>query len=278
MTELAISLNDVHYTYPGNGAAALRGVSLHVPTGQYVAIVGANGSGKSTLLKHLIGLLRPQRGSVHLFGRETEALSVGEMARLVGFAFQDPEHQIFSATVREEVAFGPRNLGLRGADLDARVEETLAQFGLSAHAHHPPAVLSFSLRRLVAIASIAALRTPVLALDEPLVGLDGLWRRRVIAWLNAHHAAGGTIIMVTHHMRLAGKCERVVVMGAGEVLLDGAPAEVFAQPAALRAARLDVPFVVALAQALGLEGTPLSVAELAAMLTERAVEKGAPWS
>ena len=197
------------------------------------------------------------------------------MARVVGFAFQSPEHQIFSASVREEVAFGPRNLGLRGADLDARVDETLDQFGLRPVEHHPPAVLSFSLRRLAALASMAAMRTPVLALDEPLVGLDGLWRRRVIAWLNAHHAAGGTTIMVTHHMRLAGKCDRVVVMGEGTILLDGAPAEVFAQPEALRAAGLDVPFVVALAREFGLPGTPLSVAQLAAMLREPAVSEEA---
>lgn len=271
MTEPAISLEDLHFTYTGDGAAALRGVSLEVPAGQHVAIIGANGSGKSTLVKHLIGLLRPQRGAVRLFGEDTAARTVGEMARTVGFAFQSPEHQIFSPTVREEVAFGARNLGLRGAELDARVDETLAQFGLHACERHPPAVLSFSLRRLVALASIASMRAPILALDEPLVGLDGLWRRRVIAWLAAHHAAGGTVVMVTHHMRLAAKCDRVVVMGAGQVIADGPPSVVFAQPEALRAAHLDVPFVVALARALGLEVTPLSVAELAATLKERQI-------
>ncbi len=271
MTELAISLKDIHFIYPGNGAHALHGVSLEVPAGQYVAVIGANGSGKTTLLKHLLGLLRPERGAVRLFGRDAGALPVGEIARMVGFAFQSPEHQIFSPTVREEIAFGPRNLGLRGAELAARVDETLDQFGLRAYERHPPAVLSFSLRRLVALASVAAMRAPILALDEPLVGLDGLWRRRVIAWLRAHHEAGGTIIMVTHHMRLAGKCDRVVVMSAGRVLLDGPPEEIFAQAEALRAARLDVPFVVALARELGLAETPLTVAELAALLRDRAV-------
>jgi energy-coupling factor transporter ATP-binding protein EcfA2 len=190
------------------------------------------------------------------------------MARLVAFAFQSPEHQIFSPTVRGEVAFGPRNLGLRGAELEARVDETLERFGLTEYARHPPAVLSFSLRRLVALASIAALRTPILALDEPLVGLDGLWRRRVIAWLRAHHAAGGTIMMVTHHMRLAAKCDRVVVMHDGAILADGPPAEVFAHPSALRQAGLNEPLVVALSRQLGLERPALSVAELVAALEE----------
>ncbi len=261
----AVSLRGVHFAYPG-GPPVLRGVDVEVLDGQFAALVGANGSGKSTLLKHLIGLRRPSRGAVHLMGRETAGLPVGEMARMVGFAFQSPEHQIFGATVREEIAFGPRNLGLEGGALAVRVDETLVQFGLEAYADHPPAVLSFSLRRLVALASIAAMRTPILALDEPLVGLDGLWRRGVVRWLRAHHTGGGTVLLATHHMRLVGKCERVVVLDGGQVAADGPPGVVFARPEVLRAAKLDVPMVVALARELGLSQVPLSVAELAAAL------------
>jgi energy-coupling factor transport system ATP-binding protein len=270
MPKTAVSLHDLHFAYT-NHTPVLHGINLEVPAGQYVALVGANGSGKSTLLKHLVGLLRPTRGAVQIMGKATVHLPVGEMARLVGFAFQHPEHQIFSATVRSEVAFGPRNLGLHGDVLAARVAETLDQFGLASYADHPPAVLSFSLRRLVALASIAALRPPVLALDEPLVGLDGLWRRRVVAWLRAHHETGGTVILVTHHMRLAAKCDRVVVLNAGRVAADGPPAEVFAQPDLLHAAGLDEPMVVALARRLGVAGVPLSVRELAAALERRSV-------
>lgn len=270
MTEPDITLHDLHFAYPG-GSPVLRGIDLDIPAGQNVALVGANGSGKTTLVKHLIGLLRPTRGTVHIRGQDTAPLSVGAIARMVGFAFQHPEHQIFSATVRDEIAFGPRNLGLQGAALGARVDETLAQFGLSEYASHPPAVLSFSLRRLVALASIAALRAPVLALDEPLVGLDGLWRRRVIGWMHAHHAQGGTIVLVTHHMRLAGKCERVVVLNRGEIAADASPDQVFSQVEVLQRAGLNAPMVVRLARELGLPEVPLSVAELTEMLKERAV-------
>jgi energy-coupling factor transporter ATP-binding protein EcfA2 len=172
--------------------------------------------------------------------------------------------------VHDEIAFGPRNLGLRGTALQARVDETLDQFGLAAQADHPPAVLSFAVRRLVALASIAALHAPILALDEPLVGLDGLWRRRVIAWLNAHQAAGGTTLMVTHHLRLSAKTARVLVMHDGCIRADGPPQEVFAQPDVLAAAGLAEPFSVALGRALGLPQPALRIRDLAAAL--RAVE------
>ncbi|MBN1285363.1 MAG: ATP-binding cassette domain-containing protein [Anaerolineae bacterium] len=267
---IAITLDDLHFAYPG-GPPVLRGIDLDIPAGQYAALVGANGSGKSTLLKHLIGLLRPTRGAVHIQGQDIARLPVGEIARMVGFAFQSPEHQIFSATVRDEIAFGPRNLGLRDAALEARVCETLEQFGLTDYAAHPPAVLSFSLRRLVALASIAALRTPILVLDEPLVGLDGLWRRGVVRWLRAHHAAGGTILLVTHHMRLAAKCERVVVLDGGAVAADGPPDAVFSQVEVLQHAGLRPPMVVRLARELGLPRVPLAVAELVGMLEKEKI-------
>ncbi len=261
----AIEFEHVTFAYP-NGPPVLRDVSFRIPVGQSVALVGVNGSGKTTLLRHLIGLLHPTEGRVRINGVDTAAASTGALARHVGFAFQKPEHQLFSATVREEVAFGPRNLGLRGAALRARVTETLAQFDLADLAEHPPAVLSFSLRRLIALASIAALRTPILALDEPLVGLDGLWRRRVIAWLNAHHDSGGTVLLVTHQMRLAGKAQRVLVMHEGRLTADGPPAEVFAHPEILAGAGLAEPFSVALGRALGLPGPTLLIREVLAGL------------
>ncbi len=258
----AITLENVSYTYP-DGPQALRDVSLTIPAGQFVALVGANGSGKSTLLRHLIGLLRPASGRVIVDGLDAAAMKVGDLARHVGFAFQQPEQQLFSASVREEVAFGPRNLGLRGTELDERVHETLDQFGLLDYAEHPPAVLSFSLRRLVALASIAALRTPILALDEPLVGLDGLWRRRVIAWLTQRHEAGGTVIMVTHHMRLAAKVDRIIMLRDGQVALEGPPVEFFRHVDVLHSAGLSDPMTVALSRMLGHDTPALRVRELA---------------
>ncbi len=254
----AIQFEHVSFAYPG-GPPVLRDVHLAIPAGQSVALVGVNGSGKTTLLRHLIGLLHPTAGRVLIEGVDTAMVSTGVLAHHVGFAFQRPEHQLFSATVREEVAFGPRNLGLRGPALQARVAETLEQFELTGLADHPPAVLSFSLRRLVALASVAALRTPILALDEPLVGLDGLWRRRVIAWLNAHHEAGGTTLLVTHHLRLAAKADRMLVLKDGQIIADGPPVEVFDRRTTLAEAGLPEPFSVGLGHALGLPGPTLTV-------------------
>lgn len=264
----AITLDHVSYTYP-DGPMALRDVSMRIPAGQFVALVGANGSGKTTLVKHLIGLLRASAGYIKINGLDTSTKSVGELAQHVGFAFQQPEQQLFSPTVRDEIAFGPRNLGLHGSTLADRVAATLDQFGLTEYADHPPAVLSFSLRRLVALASIAAFQAPILALDEPLVGLDGLWRRKVIAWLMTHHEAGGTVIMVTHHMRLAAKVDRVIMMRDGQIRLDAPPAEFFRHLDELRAAGLREPMTVTLSRELGYETPALRVRDLASRLLNR---------
>lgn len=263
----AVVLDHVSYTYP-DGPQALCDVSLTIPAGQFMALVGANGSGKSTLARHLIGLLRPALGQVIINGLNASSMTVGQLAHHVGFAFQHPEQQLFSASVRDEIAFGPRNLGLRGADLQKRVDSILDQFGLAHIADHPPAVLSFSLRRLVALASVAALHAPILVLDEPLVGLDGLWRRRVIAWLMAHHEAGGTILMITHHMRLAAKVDRIVMMRDGQIALDGPPVDFFRHADLLHDAGLSEPLTVELSRILGHDTPALRVRELAKRLLD----------
>lgn len=266
-----IKVERISFAYP-DGPTILREVSFVIPAGQTVAIVGVNGSGKTTLLRHVIGLLKPAEGRVLVNGQDTHTAHTAALAREVGFAFQKPEHQLFSATVRDEIAFGPRNLGLRGADLTARVNDTLERFALTDIADHPPAVLSFSYRRLIALASIAALHSPILALDEPLVGLDGLWRRRVIAWLEEHKAAGGTTLMVTHHLRLAAKTQRVMILRRGELVADGPPSEVFADPDVLHSAGLTEPFSVALGRELGLPGPTLRIRDLVAEMLAKPVE------
>jgi energy-coupling factor transporter ATP-binding protein EcfA2 len=265
VSDPAIHFEDVSFAYDG-GREVLHNLNFAIPTGQLVALVGVNGSGKTTLLRHLIGLVHPATGRVRINGIDTTTAATGALAHHVGFAFQRPEHQLFSATIREEIAFGPRNLGLHGDALRQRVDETLAQFDLTDLAENPPAVLSFSLRRLVALASIAALRTPILALDEPLVGLDGNWRRRVIAWLADHQAAGGTTLLVTHHLRLAAKTERILILRRGQIMADDAPAAVFAAPDTLTAAGLEEPFSVALGRALDLPEPALRVRQVLAAL------------
>jgi energy-coupling factor transporter ATP-binding protein EcfA2 len=252
------------YWYDDPDLPVLRGLDLSVPRGQLLALVGANGSGKTTLIKHFNGLLRPRRGQIRVEGRDVLRCSVGELARQVGFLFQHPEHQIFGSTVRQELAFGPRNLGLSAAEVQERVEEALQRFDLLAVADTPPAILSYGLRRRVTLASLAAMDPPILVLDEPTVGLDAWGLRETFDWLAELRVGGRTILLVTHDMGLvSGFAERMVVLQRGQILADGLPADLFRQPDLLAQASLVPPPVVALAQALqphGFGGDGLSVA------------------
>ncbi len=229
----------------------VKGVDLAIGAGEFVALVGANGSGKTTLVKHFNGLLRPRRGQVRVAGQDAAGRSMGELARQVGYLFQRPEQQIFSPTVQQELAFGPRNLGLSQAEIEARVEAALARFRLAAVAGQPPAILSYGLRRRVTLASLAAMDPPVLVLDEPTVGLDARGLEETFDWLADLHAQGRTIVLVTHDMVLAAaRAGRVVVLGQGQVIADGPPDQVFRQNDLLARAALVPPPVTALAQAL----------------------------
>jgi energy-coupling factor transporter ATP-binding protein EcfA2 len=247
----ALYFENVTFSYPSQ-PPALDQVELSIPAGRFVALVGANGSGKTTLAKHAIGLLRPAAGRVWVHGRETATLSIGQLARQVGYLFQHPERQIFASSVREEVAFGPRNLGREPEQVEAEVTAALARFGLTELAAAPPAVLSYAIRRLVTLASVAALEPTILVLDEPLVGLDAPGRAITLAWAYERHAAGGTVLLITHDMTAAAQAEQVVVLSAGQVIANAPPAGIFGQPELLTRAALTPPPVAALAQRLKL--------------------------
>ena len=266
------------FWYDDENAPVLRGLELTVQRGEFLALVGANGSGKTTLTKHFNGLLRPRRGRVRVNGQETTGRSVGELARHVGYLFQNPEQQIFSPTVRQEVAFGPQNLGLSSAEVEAQVEEALDRFRLTDVAGSPPAILSYGLRRRVTLASLAAMDPPVLVLDEPTVGLDAPGLEETFGWLAELHAKGHTIVLVTHDMSLTAEhADRVVAMHEGQILASAPPAELFQQRELLSQTLLAAPPVLALAQALtpcGMQGDSLTVEsfcdEYAALFKERA--------
>ncbi len=211
----AIEIRKLHYRYP-NGPEALHDLSLTIAQGEMIALVGHNGAGKTTLARHLNGLLRPSEGEIHLFGRPTVGRSVGELAREVGFLFQRPERQIFAPTVREEIAFGPRQLGLE--ETERRVEQAMHRFGLTTLAEAPPAILSYGERRAVTLAALAALTTPILVLDEPTGGLDGHGWQRLLDWLTERRAAGATIILITHEEALAAVADRIVHLEAGRIV------------------------------------------------------------
>ncbi|HET9456163.1 MAG TPA: ABC transporter ATP-binding protein [Candidatus Limnocylindrales bacterium] len=261
-----IEVVDLVHVYPG-GTRALDGVSLRIAAGERVAIVGQNGSGKSTLVRHFNGLLRPTEGRVLVDGRDAAGRRVAGLAATVGLAFQDPDRQIFAGKVRDEVAFGPRNLGRRGAELEAAVDAALAATGLDGEAATNPYDLGYSRRKLLALASILAMGTPVVVLDEPTTGQDARGVARVQSIVAGLAAEGRTIVAISHDMRfVAESFDRVVVMRAGTVDLDGSPAEVFARDAwpTLAATYLEPPLPARVGAGLGL-ATPTQAALIAAL-------------
>ena len=255
------------HVYAGQ-TRALDGIDLAIGTGERVAIVGQNGSGKSTLVRHFNGLLRPTEGSVEIDGADAAGRRVAHLARTVGLAFQDPDRQIFAAKVRNEVGFGPRNLGLRGAELEQAVDGALVATGLDRDADTNPYDLGYSRRKLLAIASILAMSTPVVVLDEPTTGQDarGVARiHRIVAELSA---AGRTVIAISHDMRFVAEAfARVVVMREGRTVLDGTPAEVFDEQAwpTLASTFLEPPLAARIGARLGLGSTPTDEALLTAL-------------
>jgi energy-coupling factor transport system ATP-binding protein len=263
----SIEVEGVWFAYP-DGTRALSEVDLRIEPGESVAIVGQNGSGKSTLVRHLNGLLRPTAGRVLLDGRDVRGVHVARLAGTVGLAFQNPDRQLFSGRVSAEVAFGPRNLGLRGRAVDERVAAALDEFGLAGEAATNPYDLGYSRRKLLALASVLAMRTPILVLDEPTTGQDARGVARVRAVVARAAGEGRTVIAISHDMRfVAESFRRVVVMRSGGVVLDGAPEVVFGQAAwpELRAAYLEVPLPAAAGARLGLGSTPTDEAFVAAL-------------
>jgi len=279
LADVILEAAGLWFWYDDESAPALRGLDLAVQRGEFLALVGANGSGKTTLTKHFNGLLRPRRGCVRVDGQDAAGRSVGELARHVGYLFQNPEQQIFSPTVRQELAFGPRNLGLSSSEVESRVTDALARFRLAEVAESPPAILSYGLRRRVTLASLAAMDPPVLVLDEPTVGLDAPGLGETFDWLSELHAMGRTIILVTHDMSLAAEfADRVVAMHQGQIVAAAPPGELFLDAESLSQASLAMPPVLALARALvplGMSGDGLTVEsfcdEYATLLAGRAM-------
>jgi energy-coupling factor transport system ATP-binding protein len=268
MTEIAVE--GLAHVYPG-GVRALDGVSLGIGAGERVALIGQNGSGKTTLVRHLNGLLRPTEGRVLLDGVEASSRTVAQLARTVGLVFQDPDRQIFAGTVADEVEFGPRNLGRSGDAMRAAVKAALEAVGLEREWRTNPYDLGSSRRKLLALASVLAMQTPVLVLDEPTTGQDLRGVQRVRSVIQAAAAEGRTVIAVSHDMRFVAEAfQRVVVMGAGRILLDGPPSSVFAADAweTLRSTYVEPPEAAKLGEKLGLGSTPTDTDLIAAALAQ----------
>lgn len=239
MTGQALIVRGLSFTYP-DGHPALSGVDLSIRTGERVALLGPNGAGKTTLVLHLNGIHLPQTGSVSVGGLEVTRSNLKELRRRVGIVFQDPDDQLFMPTVRDDVAFGPANLGISGPDLDVRVESSLRAVGMAAYAERPPHHLSFGQRRRVAIATVLAMNPDILVLDEPSSNLDPASRREVAEILVRLDI---TLLMVTHDLPYALElCDRALVMNAGVVVGDGPTRDVLADDALMKASRLELPF------------------------------------
>jgi cobalt/nickel transport system ATP-binding protein len=234
-----LDVRGLAFAYP-DGHQALFGVDLHVHQGERVALLGPNGAGKTTLVLHLNGILTAGTGSVTVSGMPVTKQNIPEIRRRVGIVFQDPDDQLFMGTVRQDVGFGPANLGLTGDELEARVQTALEQVGMANYADRPPHHLSFGQRRRVAVATVLAMEPEILVLDEPSSNLDPASRRELADILRSLDV---TVLMVTHDLPYALElCPRAVVLSDGNVVADGATYDVLTDDTLMRAHRLELPF------------------------------------
>ncbi|NUU21115.1 MAG: ABC transporter ATP-binding protein [Streptomycetaceae bacterium] len=239
----SLEVEGLAFAYP-DGHQALFGVDLRIGRGERVALLGPNGAGKTTLVLHLNGILSADtgtgRGVVRVAGLEVAKKHLPEIRRRVGIVFQDPDDQLFMPTVREDVAFGPANLGLRGEELAERVQEALAQVGMEQYADRPPHHLSFGQRRRVAVATVLAMRPEILVLDEPSSNLDPAGRRELAAILDRLDV---TVLMVTHDLPYALElCPRSLILSGGVIAADGPTRELLSDHDLMTAHRLELPY------------------------------------
>lgn len=245
-----ISFEDVSFTYT-NESYVLEDLSVEIPQGQFVCVLGANGSGKSTFSKLINALLLPDKGEVKVDGLITsDAQNTFAIRSKAGSVFQNPDDQIVASLVENDVAFGPENLGIPNPELRERVEAALAQVGLTGFEKRGTNALSGGQKQRVAIAGILAMEPQILIFDEASAMLDPRGRRGLMRVCKELHAQDMTIVMITHYMEEAAEADRVLVLREGKIVLDGTPEEVLTQDAELRKLNLDIPFATQLSRLL----------------------------
>lgn len=241
MSHHIVEVTNLRHVYP-DGTEALRSVSFRITHGESVAIIGANGAGKSTLLLHLNGYLATNEGAIRIGDFPLNKGTLPEIRRTVGMVFQDPDDQLFMPTVFDDVAFGPLNLGLTGAEVEKRVDDALSRVGAGHLRDKPPYRLSGGEKKRVAIATVLAMSPDILVMDEPTSGLDPFARRQLMALLKDFHH---TRIFTSHDLDMVLElCERTIVLHEGEVRADGPTLDIFQNEALLRACRLEKPFAM----------------------------------
>jgi len=245
-----IEFREVTFVQP-TGVKALDAVTLTITDGEIVAIVGENGAGKTTLVKHITGLLKPTSGTVLVDGIETGSTSTAVLSKKVGVAFQNPDHQLFSESVEEEVAFGLRNFGFSAELTAQRMEWSLKFFGLEQYRKSSPLVLSGGEKKRLTLACILSWDPQVVVLDEPTVGQDSIQKEKLTEIIKQLHTSGKTVVIVSHDIEFLWPIQpRVVVMAKGRVVKDGPAGEVFADAKTLSEARVTQPQLVAFQQLL----------------------------
>ena len=246
------------YEYPFTEEKALKGIDLIIHEGEFIALLGQNGSGKTTLAKHFNGLLKASSGCIKVQGKPITAYGHKDLARKVGYVFQNPDHQIFARTVEEEIGFGLKVLGLDPETIRNRVSGVLEVVELQGYEKRVPFTLTKGERQRVAVASVLAVRPQVIILDEPTTGLDYEHQKSIMALLQALNRKGHTVIIITHSMWVATEyAERTIVLKEGAIILDGPTRKVFAEEQVLARASLSPPPLVQLSNRLGLQGLTL---------------------
>lgn len=270
-----IKIENLHYTYPGDDAESLKGVSSEIERGSFVAVLGHNGSGKSTLAKHLNAILLPTEGKVLIDGIDTaDENNLLKIRSTVGMVFQNPDNQIVANVVEDDVAFAPENLGVEPAEIRERVDNALKAVDMYEFRLHAPHLLSGGQKQRVAIAGVIAMQPEVIVLDEPTAMLDPKGRREVIDTVTKLcREKGITIVLITHHMSECIDADRLIVMSNGDVVADGTPQEVFSQVELMHSEGLAVPATTELMWQLNKKGfnlplTALGIADCAEQIAK----------
>ena len=270
-----IKIENLHYTYPGDDAESLKGVSLEIERGSFVAVLGHNGSVKSTLAKHLNAILLPTEGKVLIDGIDTaDENNLLKIRSTVGMVFQNPDNQIVANVVEDDVAFAPENLGVEPAEIRERVDNALKAVDMYEFRLHAPHLLSGGQKQRVAIAGVIAMQPEVIVLDEPTAMLDPKGRREVIDTVTKLcREKGITIVLITHHMSECIDADRLIVMSNGDVVADGTPQEVFSQVELMHSEGLAVPATTELMWQLNNKGfnlplTALGIADCAEQIAK----------
>ena len=259
MNDPIISIKDLNFTYASEdedaSGPAIAGLDLDIERGSFVAVVGRNGSGKSTLAKHLNALLLPSGGAVCVEGMYTDNENcLWDIRRTVGMVFQNPDNQLVSSVVEDDVAFGPENLGVDPAEIRTRVDAALKAVNMYDYRKKGPHLLSGGQKQRVAIAGVLAMQPECIVFDEPTAMLDPSGRKEIMTIIEGLHEQGKTIVLITHFMEEAAKADRMIVMHRGKLMMDGTPQEIFARADELGGVNLELPFAAELAAALRRDG------------------------